>query len=138
MISAGLSTLEDGSHLLVTLRGELDAVDAASAEAALAAAAAGSPRVVVDLAGLEFIDCCGLGVLIRVRAQARQAGGDLLLAAAGEQVRRLFALTGMTSVFSVHASVDDAVLAAGWPRCGAYPRTPARRGHHMAHDSAVA
>jgi len=138
MISAGLSIREDGRHLVVTLRGELDAVDAAGAEAALAAATAGNPRVVADLAALEFLDCCGLGVLIRVRAQARQAGGDLLLAAAGQQVRRILALTGMTGVFSVHASVDEAVLAAGWPHSGAYPQAPTRRGHHIAHDSAVA
>jgi anti-anti-sigma regulatory factor len=37
MISAGLSTREDGGHLIVTLRGELDVVDAASVAAALAA-----------------------------------------------------------------------------------------------------
>jgi len=138
MISAGLSTLEDGGHLLVTLRGELDAVEAAGAEAALAAATAGNPRVVVDLAALEFLDCCGLGVLIRARVQAQQAGGDLLLAAAGPQVRRILALTGMTGVFCVHASADEAVLAAGWPRSGAYLQEPTRRGHHIAHDSAVA
>ena len=123
MISAGLSIREDGRHLVVTLRGELDAVDAAGAEAALAAATAGNPRVVADLAALEFLDCCGLGVLIRVRAQARQAGGDLLLAAAGQQVRRILALTGMSGVFFVYASVDEAVLAAGWQRSGDTPET---------------
>jgi anti-sigma B factor antagonist len=123
MISAGLSTLQDGGHLVVTLRGELDAVDAADTEAALARVTAGNPRVVADLAGLEFLDCCGLGVLTRVRAQARQAGGDLLLAAPGPQVRRILALTGMTGVFFVHASVDDAVLAAGWQRSGDTPET---------------
>ena len=41
----------------------------------------GDARIIVDLAALEFIDCCALGALGRVRAQARQAGGDLLLAA---------------------------------------------------------
>ena len=138
MTSAGLSIREDAGHLLVTLRGELDAVDAAGAEATLAAATDGNPRVVADLAALEFLDCCALGVLIRVRAQARQAGGDLLLAAPGQQVRRILALTRMTGVFSAHASVDEAVLAAGWPRSGAYPQAPARRGHHIARDSAMA
>jgi len=123
MISAGLSTLQDGGHLVVRLRGELDAADAADAEAALARVTAGNPRVVADLAGLEFIDCCGLGVLIRVQAQARQAGGDMLLAAPGQQVRRILALTGMADVFFVHASVDEAVLAAGWQRPGDTPET---------------
>jgi anti-sigma B factor antagonist len=123
MISAGLSTLQDGGHLVVTLRGELDAVDAADAEAELARVTAGYPRIVADLAALEFLDCCALGALIRVQAQARQAGGDLLLAAPGQQVRRLLALTGMTGVFPVHASVGEAVLAAGWQRSGDTPET---------------
>ena len=75
---ARLSTREYGGHVVVALRGELDIADAASVMAVLAAAAAGNPRIIVDLAALEFIDCCALG---RVRAQARQVGGDLLLAA---------------------------------------------------------
>jgi hypothetical protein len=70
------------------------------------------PRIIVDLAALEFIDCCALGALGRVRAQARQAGGDLLLAAPRGPVRRILALTGLSDVFSVHASVADAVRIA--------------------------
>jgi anti-sigma B factor antagonist len=80
--------------------------------AVLAAAAAGNPRIIVDLAALEFIDSCALGVLGRVQAQARQAGGDLLLAAPRGPVRRLLNLTGLIGVFSVRASVEEAVQAA--------------------------
>jgi anti-sigma B factor antagonist len=79
-------------------------------------AAAGNPRIIVDLAALEFIDCCALGVLGRVRAQARQAGGDLLLAAPCGPVRRLLDLTGLIGVFSVRASVEEAVRTAGCSR----------------------
>jgi anti-anti-sigma factor len=70
----------------------------------------------VDLAALEFINCYALGALGRVRAQARQAGGDLLLAAPRGQVRRILTLTGLIDVFSVHASVEEAVRAAGCSR----------------------
>jgi len=82
--------------------------------AVLAAAAARDPRIIVDLAALEFIDCCALGAL--GRAQARQAGGDLLLAAPRGQVRRILTLTGLIDVFSVHASVEEAVRTAGCSR----------------------
>jgi anti-anti-sigma factor len=74
MASASLSTREYGGHVVVALCGELDVVDAASVMAVLAAAAARDPRIIVDLAALEFIDCCALG---RVRAQARQAPGQV-------------------------------------------------------------
>ena len=73
MASAGLSTREYGGHVVVALHGELDIADAASVTAVLTAAAAGNPRIIIDLAALEYIDCCALGALVRVRAQARQA-----------------------------------------------------------------
>jgi anti-sigma B factor antagonist len=116
MASVSLSTREYGGHVVVALCGELDVVDAASVMAVLAAAAARDPRIIVDLAALEFIDCCALGALGRVRAQARQAGGDLLLAAPRGQVRRILTLTGLIDVFSVHASVAEAVRTAGCSR----------------------
>jgi anti-sigma B factor antagonist len=112
MAAAGLSTREYGGHVVVALHGELDVVDAESVMAMLAAAVARDLCIIVDLAALEFIDCCALGVLGRVRAQARQAGGDLLLAAPRGPVRRILALTGLIDVFSVHASVEDAVRIA--------------------------
>ncbi len=111
-MAAGLSTRYYGGHVVVALDGELDVVDAESVMAVLAAVVARDPRIIVDLAALEFIDCCALGGLGRVRAQARQAGGDLLLAAPRGPVRRILALTGLIEVFSVHASVEDAVRIA--------------------------
>ena len=81
MFSVDLSTRECDGHVVVALRGELDLVDAADVAAALAAAVARQPRIIVDLAGLEFIDCSGVAALARGRGHARQACGDLLLAA---------------------------------------------------------
>ena len=116
MATAGLSTRECGGHVVVALHGELDVVGAASVMAALAAAAACNPRIIVDLAALEYIDCHALGALGRVRAQARQAGGDLLLTAPRGPVWRILTLTGLIDVFSVHASVDQALQTAGGSR----------------------
>jgi len=66
LISAGLSARGYGGHIVVTLRGELDVVDATSVAAALTGAAARSPRVIADPAALEFTYCCALGALTRV------------------------------------------------------------------------
>lgn len=113
MASVGLSTREYGGYVVIALQGELDVVDAASLMAVLAAAAAGNPRIIIDLSALAYIDCCALGVLGRVRAQVRQAGGDLVLAAPRGLVRRLLDLTGLIGVFSVRASLDEAVQTTG-------------------------
>jgi len=108
MFSVDLSTRECDGHVVVALRGELDLVDAADVAAALAAAVAREPRIIVDLAGLEFIDCSGVAALARGRRHARQAGGDLLLAAPQQRVQRVLAITRLAGEFSVHASVEEA------------------------------
>jgi anti-sigma B factor antagonist len=121
MFSVDLSTSECGGHVVVTLRGELDIAHAASVAAALAAVAARQPEIVVDLAGLEFIDSSGVAALARGRKHARQAGGDLRLAAPRQQVLRVLTLTRLIDTFPVHASVDEAASLAGLRRQAATP-----------------
>jgi anti-anti-sigma factor len=72
MFSVDLSTRECGGHVVVALRGELDIADAAAVAAALAAVAAREPQIIVDLSGLEFIDCSGVAALARGRKHARR------------------------------------------------------------------
>ncbi|HEX8005423.1 MAG TPA: STAS domain-containing protein [Trebonia sp.] len=95
--------------MVVGLRGELDVADAMSVAASLAAIAAGQPQIIVDLAGLEFIDSSGVAALARGRKLARQAGGDMLLAAPRQQVLRVLAGIRLIDAFHVHLSVDEAV-----------------------------
>jgi anti-sigma B factor antagonist len=121
MFSVNLSTRECDGHVVVASRGELDITDAASVAAALAAVAAGKPEIIVDLAGLEFIDSSGVAALARGRRHARQAGGDLALAAPRQQVLRVLTLTRLIEVFPVHASVDEAAGTAGRTQRSAAP-----------------
>jgi anti-sigma B factor antagonist len=102
--------------VVVALCGELDMVDAADAAAAVTAVTGGGQRVIVDLSGLGFIDCGALGALLGVQRLARQAGGDVLLAAPQQRVLRLLALTGLGEVFCVHASVAAAAASIGSSR----------------------
>jgi anti-anti-sigma factor len=55
-------------------------------------------RVVVDLAGLEFIDSTGLRVLLLADARARERGYELVLRAGGPTVQRVFEMTGALDV----------------------------------------
>ena len=119
MVSINLSprinliSRECDGRAVVALRGELDVADAASVAAGLNAVAAGARELIVDLAGLEFIDSSGLAALVVARKQARKAGGDLLLAGPQDQVLRVIAATRLTGVFSVQASVGQAAGSAG-------------------------
>jgi anti-sigma B factor antagonist len=111
-----------GGHAVVALRGELDAAGAVCAAVAVTAA---GDRVIVDLSALKFIDCCALGALLRAQERARLAGGDVLLAAPQELVRRVLDLTGIADMFGVFASVPAAAASTG---CRAARRPPAVRG----------
>jgi anti-anti-sigma factor len=113
MRNADLSTREYDGHIVVALRGELDLADAASAAAALTAVAARTPEIIVDLAALTFIDSSGVAALAHGRRQARQAGGNLVIAAPQQQVRRVLAITRLADAFTVHASVDEAADRTG-------------------------
>ena len=108
MFSVDLTTRDCEGHVVVSLRGELDIADAAGVAAALAAAIAREPEIIVDLAGLEFIDCSGVAVLVRGQKLARVEGGELRLAAPRPRVLLVLSLTRMTDVLPVHASVDEA------------------------------
>ena len=130
MFSMDLGSGECGGHVVVALRGELDLVEAATVAAALEAVAAREPRIIVDLAGLEFIDASGIAALARGRRHARNAGGDLLLAAPQRLVRRVLAIISKADGFDIHASVAEAAASAGSSRqvVAPIPRQPARMG----------
>ena len=73
---------------------------------------AGSRRLVVDLRQASFIDSVGLGVLIGARRRLlAHAGhdGSLQLVCAEGLVLRVLRLTGLDSVFAVHATLTDAL-----------------------------
>jgi anti-sigma B factor antagonist len=113
MFNIDLSVGDFDGYAVVALRGELDLLDTSDvASHLIAAVAAYGPSIIVDLAGLRFIDSCGLGVLVRVLRWTRESGGDLSLAAPRRQVRQVLGITGLIDVFSVYPSVKQAVRAA--------------------------
>jgi anti-sigma B factor antagonist len=113
MFNVELNVGSFDGHAVVALQGELDLANVpAVASHLIAAVAACGPSVIVDLAGLDFIDSCGLGVLVRVLKWTRESGGDVLLAAPRQHVRQLLRLMGLNGVFSVYSSVEEAASGA--------------------------
>ena len=97
---------------VVRPEGRLTMVTAPDLRAAVSRAVTeGRARVVVDLSATEFIDSSGLGAVIGGLKTARQAGGDLRIAGAGEQVRMVLQLTNLDRVLRAHPSVEDALRA---------------------------
>ncbi|MCT2084619.1 STAS domain-containing protein [Microbacterium enclense] len=70
--------------------------------------AAGRTTVAVDMAKVDFIDSSGLGALIGALKATRVAGGDLRIAAAGEQVRQVLRLTNLDRVLQIYPDAESA------------------------------
>ena len=113
MCSVEFRTRESDGRVVVVLRGELDVTDAARVAAALTEVAARERQIIVDLAGLEFIDSSGLAALVRVRKHARHAGGDLRVQSPLEGLEQLGVVDLHGRIHSVHACVEDAAGSAG-------------------------
>lgn len=71
----------------------------------------GPPRVVLDMARVQFLDSSGLGAIVAVK---KMLAPDRALELSGltPTVEKVFRLTRMDSVFTIHPSLEVAVAPA--------------------------
>jgi anti-anti-sigma factor len=101
---------QQGRSAVFAPAGELDHHTAELLSEPLDAALdAGVNRLVIDCSGLEFCDSTGLNVLLSARLRADSAGGTVHLAAMRPTVARVFEITGADAVFTVHATLEQAL-----------------------------
>ncbi len=68
-------------------------------------------QLIVNLDQVEFLDSTGLGVLVGGLKRVRAHDGSLDLACTQERILKLFRITGLTNVFGIHDTVDQAIAA---------------------------
>src|SRR5262249_8743176 len=66
-------------------------------------------RVVLNLAGISYIDSGGLGTLVALYTTAQNAGGAVKLANLTQRVGDLLQVTKLVTVFEVYDSEQEAV-----------------------------
>jgi anti-sigma B factor antagonist len=98
----------------IRVAGELD-LATAPARAGLREAEAGPRRVVLDLRALAFMDCAGVGVIVRSGQRVTRTGGRLVLVRGPKRVDRLFALTRTAHALELVA-LDPGSAARPRPR----------------------
>jgi anti-sigma B factor antagonist len=90
-----ISTREAGVHT-VSLFGELDLASAGDVQVELERVeASDAESIVVDLAGLTFIDSTGVRLVYNAHVRLGHEGGRLALLRGSEGVQRLFQLTAL-------------------------------------------
>jgi len=70
---------------------------------------AGKLRVIIDLAGVDWMNSTGLGILISGLTTLRNNSGELKLANVTEKIQSLLTITKLVTVFESHDSVAEAV-----------------------------
>ncbi|GAA4350165.1 STAS domain-containing protein [Angustibacter luteus] len=107
-----VGTREQGGRMIVEVSGEIDVYSAPALRDQLnTLVAGGHHHLVVDMQGVEFLDSTGLGVLVGGLKRVRTQGGSLHLVCSQERVLKVFRITGLTKVFAIHDSVDEALAA---------------------------
>lgn len=109
-ISVSQSTA--GSVPVVAVTGEVDVYSAPALKDKITELTrSGQNTLIVDLSNVAFLDSTGLGALVEARAVTAEAGGALPLVCNQERILKLFTITGLDGVFTIHPTVGDAVNA---------------------------
>jgi anti-sigma B factor antagonist len=112
VVQVSLASSTVAGHTVLSVRGEVDMYSAPTLRDRLADLIdSGHHTVIVDLSEVGFLDSTGLGTLVAARTSATESGGALPVVCDQERVLKLFRITGLDSVFDLHASVADAVDA---------------------------
>lgn len=61
----------------------------------------GARKILVDFARTGYIDSAGLGVLVSLAKRLRELGGDIRLANLNDDLRTLFELTKLDTLFQI-------------------------------------
>ncbi len=69
----------------------------------------GARKFLVDFENTGYIDSSGLGVLVSLSKKIREQGGELRLASLNEDLRTLFELTKLDTLFTIADSRKEAL-----------------------------
>jgi anti-sigma B factor antagonist len=97
---------------VIDVRGETDIYTAPRLrELLINLVSKGSYQLVVNLDKVGFLDSTGLGVLVGGLRRVRAHDGSLDLVCTQQPILKIFRITGLTEVFGIYETVDQAIAA---------------------------
>ena len=94
--------------------GELDAYTVSSFRDALGRLAS-SPKLLIDMSEVPFVDSAGLGALIGGIRRTREAGREVAVCCNRPTLVRLLHTTGFDRIVTVAETIEDAAAALNQP-----------------------
>lgn len=108
---------KNGTILLIELEGRLDTSTPPEFETQLLdLIESGETHLVFDLSRVEQVSASGLRVLIRAFKQVTYANGRMVFHSLNGRVKRLFEIAGLTMVFRIYETREEAVAGALFTR----------------------
>src|ERR687889_1768474 len=100
--SSGVLVVQVDGQLIVGNRHELKDLIQAALDS-------GERRLLVDFSRTGYIDSSGLGALVSISKRIRETGGELRLAGLNEDLRSLFELTKLDTLFTIAETPQQAL-----------------------------
>ena len=111
-VELSLATRSEGDRSVLEVGGEIDVYTAPKLREQFAQLVdEGRYDLVVDLENVAFLDSTGLGVLVGGLKRVRSHDGSLRLVCTQDRILKIFRITGLTKVFPIYDSVEDALAA---------------------------
>ena len=102
---------QDGIEV-IDVQGEIDMYTAPRLrELLIDLVSRGSYQLVVNLDKVGFLDSTGLGVLVGGLRRVRAHDGSLDLVCTQQRILKILRITGLTEVFGIYETVDQAIAA---------------------------
>jgi anti-sigma B factor antagonist len=95
---------------VVAVAGRVDSATAPDLEGKLRELVdAGQSQIVLDLKDVEYMSSAGLRAMVSTLKSVKRVNGDLRLANPSTRVEEVLRLAGLTSIFSIHPTQEEAV-----------------------------
>ena len=105
-----LETREVDGRTIVAVGGEIDVYTAPRLRDEISdLVGQGRHRLVIDMEKVDFLDSTGLGVLVGGLKKVRAQDGSMELICSQDRLLKIFRITGLAKVFTIHASEADAL-----------------------------
>jgi anti-sigma B factor antagonist len=106
-----LSSEYRGDVAIVTIHGDLDIVSSRELDEHMTRARRQQSRLILDLAGVDFMDTSSLAVIVGHWKKLEASGGTLMLAGARYQYTKTLWVTGLADRIPLYENVEQAVAA---------------------------
>ena len=68
-------------------------------------------QIVLDLKEVEYMSSAGLRAMVSTLKAVKRVNGDLRIASPSPRVEEVLRLAGLTSIFSIHSTQEEAVAS---------------------------